>query len=119
MSKESIMGEKEDSNMSYSLNDYQVDAMSVRLDSATPEYALLGLGGEVGEIYSLAAKAVRDGFKFDFEQNMKKELGDALWFIAAIAADNGFTLEDVARGNINKLFSRKERGTLQGSGDNR
>lgn len=111
------MDEKEGST--YSLNDYQADAMSVRLESATAEYALLGLAGEVGEIYSLAAKAIRDGFPLSFEQSMKKELGDALWFIAAIAADNGFTLEDIAQGNINKLFSRRDRGTLQGSGDNR
>lgn len=105
--------------MSYSLNDYQVDAMSVRLESANASYALLGLAGEVGEIYSLAAKAVRDGAKHDHEQNMKKELGDALWFLAAIAADSGFTLEEIAQSNINKLFSRRDRGTLQGSGDNR
>lgn len=105
--------------MSYGFNDYQADAMSVRLSSATPEYALLGLAGEVGEIYSLAAKSVRDGRRYDYEQNMKKELGDALWFIAAIALDNGYTLDEIAQGNIEKLFSRRDRGTLQGSGDNR
>lgn len=93
--------------------------MSVRLESADSAYAILGLAGEVGEVYSLAAKAIRDGKKFDYDQNIKKELGDVLWFVAAIAADNGFTLEDVAQSNINKLFKRKEAGTLQGSGDNR
>lgn len=46
-------------------------------------------------------------------------LSDALWFLAAIAADSGFTLEEIAQSNINKLFSRRDRGTLQGSGDNR
>lgn len=106
-------------NELYTLNDYQVQAMSVRLDSADESYALLGLAGEVGEIYSLAAKAIRDGKKFDYQDNIKKELGDVLWFISAIAADNGYTLEDIAKSNINKLFKRKESGTLQGSGDNR
>lgn len=101
------------------LNDYQAEAMSVRLESASRQYAVLGLAGEVGEVYSLEAKAVRDGYQMDFQQNMKKELGDVLWFIAAIAADNGFTLEDIAQSNINKLFSRRDRGTLQGSGDSR
>lgn len=105
--------------MSYGFNDYQADAMSVRLESASNGYALMGLAGEVGEIYSLAAKGIRDGFKHDYNQNMKKELGDVLWFIAAIAADNGFTLEEVARSNINKLFDRRDRNVLQGSGDNR
>lgn len=103
--------------MSYTLNVYQAEVESVRLPSATPDYALLGLCGEVGEIYSLVAKAVRDGRKFDHDQNVKKELGDVLWFIAAIATDHGFTLEDVARSNILKLIDRKDRGTLQGSGD--
>lgn len=105
--------------MNKTLNDYQVEAMSVRLESADSAYAILGLAGEVGEVYSLAAKAIRDGKKFDYDQNIKKELGDVLWFVAAIAADNGFTLEDIAQSNINKLFKRKEDGTLQGSGDNR
>jgi NTP pyrophosphatase (non-canonical NTP hydrolase) len=103
----------------YTLNDYQVQAMSVRLESANEAYAVLGLAGEVGEVYSLAAKAIRDGKKLDYQDNLKKELGDVLWFIAAIAADNGYTLEDIARSNIKKLFKRKEDGTLQGSGDNR
>lgn len=101
------------------LNQYQQDAMSVRLESADRMYALLGLAGEVGEIYSLEAKSVRDGYKDGHSANMKKELGDVLWFVAAIASDNGYTLEDIARGNIEKLFSRRDRGTLQGSGDER
>lgn len=113
----SNMGEKEGIN--YSLNDYQADAMSVRLESATPLYALMGLPAEAGEVLGVEAKAIRDGKKFDHEQNMKKELGDVLWHIAAIAIDNGFTLQDIAEANINKLFSRRDRGTLQGSGDNR
>lgn len=105
--------------MSFTLNDYQAEAQSVRLPSANADYALLGLCGEVGEIYSLFAKAVRDGRKFDHDQNVKKELGDVLWFIASIATDHGLTLEDVARSNILKLIDRKDRGVLNGSGDNR
>lgn len=93
--------------------------MSLRLGSATADYALKGLVGEVGELFSLEAKAIRDGYQPGHEKNVKKELGDSLWFIAAIAADNGFTLEEVAEGNLEKLFSRRDRGTLQGSGDNR
>jgi NTP pyrophosphatase (non-canonical NTP hydrolase) len=47
------------------------------------------------------------------------ELGDVLWYCAALAGDLGFTLGEVAEANISKLQSRKDRGTLQGSGDNR
>lgn len=101
------------------LNDYQAEAMGFRLPSATPEYALFNLSGEVGELHSLIAKAIRDGAKFDFELQVKKELGDVLWCLTAVAMDYGYTLEDVAQSNINKLSKRKQEGTITGSGDNR
>ena len=101
------------------LNDYQAEAMGFRLHSATPEYALFNLSGEVGELHSLIAKAIRDGAKYEFEMNVKKELGDILWCLSAVAADYGWTLEDVAASNINKLSQRKDNRTIQGSGDNR
>ena len=62
-------------------------------------------------------KMVRDG-KLDTE-GLKKELGDVLWYISALASDLGVTLEDVAADNVAKLRSRAERGVLGGSGDNR
>lgn len=89
------------------------------MERADSLYAILNIGGEVGELYSLLAKSIRDGAKEDFTDNIKKELGDILWHIAAIAEDYNFTLEDVAKQNINKLASRKERNVLSGSGDNR
>lgn len=101
------------------LNEYQIEAMSYRLPSATPDYAVLGLSAEVGELHSLVSKAMRDGRKFDYDQNVKKELGDILWNVAAVALDHGFTLEDVGLGNLSKLSARKSNNTLQGSGDNR
>lgn len=101
------------------LNEYQVEAMSFRLESATPEYAMLGLSGEVGELHSLISKAYRDGRKMDHDLNVKKELGDILWFVAAIAMDHGYTLEEIAEKNLSKLSARKSNGTLQGSGDTR
>lgn len=103
------------------LNDYQRKAMSFRLASADADYAMLNLSGEVGELHSLMAKAIRDDVKNkeEFLHNVKKELGDILWHVAAIAADFDFTLEDIAVGNVDKLASRKERHVLTGSGDNR
>lgn len=103
----------------YSMNDYQVEAMSFRLDTADSLYAQYGLAGEVGELFSLLAKSRRDGKQLDFDMNLKKELGDILWMVAAVAEDHGYTLQDVAMSNIAKLASRAKRGVLNGSGDNR
>lgn len=101
------------------LNDYQSQAMSFRQPSADEAYAVLNLAGEVGEFMSHAAKALRDGEPEDLTRTLIKELGDILWCITAIADDLGSSLDDVASTNIGKLSSRKDRGTLQGSGDNR
>lgn len=100
------------------LNQYQREAMSFRLPSANHDYALLGLVGEVGELHSAVAKALRDGKTLDMT-NVGKELGDILWFVAALADDYGFDLEYIAKKNIEKLSARKCKGTIQGSGDDR
>ena len=100
------------------LNEYQEQAMSFALPTAkTAPYMLLGLSGEVGELHSLFAKFERDG-KIDFE-DVKKEIGDVLWFVAGIANHFGYKLQDIADKNIAKLTDRKARLTIQGSGDNR
>ena len=52
-------------------------------------------------------------------QEVKKELGDVMWYLANIADDFGLKLEDIAVANIEKLQDRKNRGVLGGSGDNR
>lgn len=99
---------------------YQSNAMSFRLKSADDIYALYNLAGEVGELMSAEAKLRRDGGEMATHiENVKKELGDILWCIAAIAEDNFLTLEEVAEANIQKLTSRKARNTIQGNGDNR
>ncbi len=101
------------------LNEYQMLAMSFRLPSANQIYAITGLTGEVGEFNSLIAKSVRDHKGLMDVLVVKKEIGDILWFVAAIAADYGFSLNDIAMSNIEKLNSRKARNTIQGSGDDR
>lgn len=82
-------------------------------------YLVPGIAGEVGELCSLYAKAERDGEADNFRADVKKELGDILWFVAALTSYNGFKLQDIANANIEKLESRKARGVLGGSGDNR
>jgi NTP pyrophosphatase (non-canonical NTP hydrolase) len=47
------------------------------------------------------------------------ELGDVLWYVSVLAGELGFDLQEVAKMNLQKLRDRRERGVLQGSGDNR
>ena len=85
-------------------------------------YATLGLVGEAGEVADKVKKVIRDngGVISDAVRgNLAKELGDVLWYLARLAADVGLSLDEIARMNIEKLESRKERGALQGSGDAR
>jgi NTP pyrophosphatase (non-canonical NTP hydrolase) len=107
------------------MNDYQQAA----LRTAAPKeknnelfHLLLGLVGETGEIAEKAKKIVRDKDS-DFSQwdieDLKKELGDTLWYLAVIADHFDVPLEDVAQLNIAKLADRQKRAMLGGSGDNR
>lgn len=82
-----------------------------------PIYETLGIAGEAGEAVEKVKKALRDG-KFDLVGYLH-ELGDQLWYISQSAKKLGFTLEEVAEMNINKLRSRRERGVIHGSGDDR
>ena len=85
-------------------------------------YPALGLAGEAGEVAEHAKKAIRDddGTVTDARRAaLAAELGDVLWYAAQLASELGLELEDIARGNLEKLFSRQARGVLSGSGDNR
>lgn len=101
------------------MNDYQDWAWSTQLPSSTnTEYLGLGLSGETGEVCGILAKLKRDGGPLD-RSNLVKELGDVLWFTAGIGKFFGITLAEVAQANFEKIESRKARGMLGGSGDNR
>ncbi|HSX45529.1 MAG TPA: nucleoside triphosphate pyrophosphohydrolase family protein [Candidatus Saccharimonadia bacterium] len=83
---------------------------------------VLGINGEAGEVAEKVKKIIRDkgGKLSDADrQELAKELGDVLWYLAVFAHDLGFKFDDVARENLEKLQSRKARGALGGSGDNR
>lgn len=85
-------------------------------------YPALGLSGEVGEINEKIKKVFRDNggiFDDQAKAQLKKELGDAMWYIAELATCFDFRLQDVAQANIDKLSDRKKRGVLSGSGDER
>lgn len=109
------------------INDYQraASATAIYPDHHSVVYPALGLVGEAGEVSEKVKKLLRKdiliplGITRETREEIAKELGDVLWYAAALANDLGFSLEEVAQMNLDKLNSRKERGTLEGSGDNR
>jgi len=81
-------------------------------------YPLIGLIGEIGEVAEKLKKHIRDGTPLDKEQ-LTKEMGDVLWYWAALATTLHISAEEIARVNLDKLMDRKNRGVLKGEGDNR
>ena len=85
-------------------------------------YPALGLSGEAGEVAEKIKKLYRDdGGEITDERRaiLEKELGDVLWYVAQIATELGLSLDKIAEANLEKLFSRLERGVIQGDGDER
>lgn len=107
------------------LNDYQKKAITTGRDKGAKDeffHLVLGLVGESGEIAEKVKKLIRDK-NSDLSQvdidDMKKELGDVLWYTASLANYLNIDLEDIAQTNLDKLSSRKQRGLIGGDGDNR
>ncbi|HEX3051042.1 MAG TPA: nucleoside triphosphate pyrophosphohydrolase family protein [Aggregatilineaceae bacterium] len=111
--------------MALTFNDYQQRAAETAKYpnvGSNPIYPTLGLAGEAGEVCEKVKKVIRDqNGQFDEAAILaiQKELGDVLWYVARLAAELGLDMEQVAAVNLDKLASRKERGQLSGSGDNR
>ena len=104
------------------INTYQQEAAKTAIYSNKLIYPTLGLAGEAGEIANKVKKILRDNsgeLQEDVRQNLISELGDVLWYVAALATDLKTELSEVASKNIEKLNSRKNRGAIGGSGDNR
>lgn len=114
------------------LNEYQKAALTTAVYPREFKaiYPALGMAGEAGEVADKMKKIIRDT---DIKRNeqgeieiepkkaveIAKEVGDVLWYVATMANDLGISLESIAEMNIEKLQSRKRRGVLGGSGDNR
>jgi NTP pyrophosphatase (non-canonical NTP hydrolase) len=82
----------------------------------------MGIAGEAGEVLEKWKKIVAyDDGKITPEKvaDLKKELGDVVWYIAVFAHTLGLSLEEVMQLNVDKLKSRKQRGVIKGRGDNR
>jgi NTP pyrophosphatase (non-canonical NTP hydrolase) len=106
------------------LDAYQERA--ARYDIAAPTrgrfwYYGLGVAGEAGEVADKIKKLYRDGHMDTISDvdkvELTKELGDVLWYVAAVARMLGVSLGQVADANIEKLEDRLRRGVMFGSGD--
>lgn len=99
-------------------------------------YMMLNLVGEVGELASKVAKAIRKeeatiDYRGDLrhpstrriddelEEAMQKEVGDVLWQLAGLCSVMGWDLNEIAQMNLDKLASRQQRGVIDGNGDER
>ena len=88
------------------LSDYQTKARVTALypdAGSNPYYPALGLGGEVGEVLNKVKKVMRDHdgqITNEFRDDLKKELGDVLWYVAALATELNLNLDEIAEANI-------------------
>jgi NTP pyrophosphatase (non-canonical NTP hydrolase) len=93
-------------------------------------YTALGLANEAGEVAGVVKKIIRDDANLNMsltrhevarmnQEKIKAELGDVLWYLAAVAKEHNLKMSDVAQYNLDKLKDRAERGVIKGSGDNR
>lgn len=110
---------------SLSFQDYAVRAAKTARypsrGSGSLVYPVLGLTGEAGEVAEKVKKIIRDrdGVVGDQRDELVKELGDVLWYLAACCHELDVPLELIASVNLAKLESRAQRGVLGGDGDNR
>ena len=85
-------------------------------------YYVLGIAGETGELVEKIKKLFRDDYgKITLKKldEIKKEMGDCLWYHARLADVLGIDFNDVASKNIEKLLDRMERNKIHGEGDDR
>jgi NTP pyrophosphatase (non-canonical NTP hydrolase) len=85
-------------------------------------YPALKLNGEAGEVGEKIAKMYRDDagqLSESRREDLLLELGDVLWYLAALSDQLGYSLGEVALANVEKLESRRARGAIHGDGDHR
>ena len=106
-------------------NDYQTKSRKTAKYPAIGHpiiYPTLGLVNEAGEVAGKIKKVFRDKegqINSETRDALKAELGDVLWYMAQVATELDLTLDEIAEYNIEKLYSRLERGKIKGDGDNR
>lgn len=126
------------------LNEYQDKAMETCMETCDNfSYMMLNLMGELGELSSKVAKAIRKGYINIYDndvvlpavlsngdvnpevneyldelfQELQLEAGDILWELSGLCYIFGWRLDEIGQMNLDKLQSRKERGVIDGNGD--
>ena len=100
----------------------QAEKFMIYPDDKKITYPILGLVSEAGEVADKYKKIIRDKggeMSDDDRVEMLKEIGDVLWYLAAVCTDINMPLHQAALMNIQKLNSRLSRNVISGSGDNR
>jgi NTP pyrophosphatase (non-canonical NTP hydrolase) len=95
-------------------DDYQ-NEMRRTYKPGRPAGHALGLAGEAGEVADLVKKDLYHSVPYT-RSDIKKEIGDVLWYLAAVAEDNGLSLAECAAGNVEKLRARYPDGFVPGGG---
>lgn len=67
--------------------------------------ACLGLSGEVGELNDMIKKWIFHEHSLNID-DVQKEVGDILWYIAMMCDSFGFSMDKIADMNIEKLMKR-------------
>lgn len=94
------------------MNEYQLLALRTKPDLNRRESMAnfaLGSTGEAGELADMIKKHIFHNHKLPFDE-VGKELGDMLWYIALMGELFGFTLQEIAEMNIKKLRKRYPEG---------
>src|SRR3989344_3566673 len=103
-------------------DEYQKRAVSTDLGAGKsnkyahdPAYVdkILSFVGEAGEVAEKYKKIIRDKggvINKEDKQEIVKEIGDVLWYIAVLADYLGVSLNELAQANVDKLASRNKRG---------
>lgn len=119
--------------------DYQKKAHDFASYGDNAMYPALGLAEEAGEVCSKVAKFIRKHGGIDpmtaryelenkvtvtddelkFRKDISKEIGDTMWMLAELCTIYGLDMGEVMSENIEKLIDRRERGVIDGNGDNR
>ena len=104
---------RSEKNPGLTANDYQRQAMALLNPALSRKDVLIngvmGLCGESGEAIDIVKKHLHQGHPLDKEK-LAKELGDVAWYLAETAWALDISLEQILRGNLEKLKKRYPEG---------
>ena len=98
------------------------DHYHLNLPNSELAFYALGFAGEAGEVANKIKKVYRDDGGFlspERREMIIKEMGGTYWYFSRICKALGITPDEIRQANYEELFSRRERGTVLGDGDNR